>query len=54
MANSFYFYAAISAASGVWIYFYVFETKGRTLEEIQELLKGGSAAKGGDVPLEDM
>ena len=40
-AGSFYFYAAVSAASGVWIYFYIFETKGKTLEEIQELLKGG-------------
>jgi len=42
--NVFYFFAAVSAASTAWIYFYIFETKGRSLEEIQELLKGGKAS----------
>jgi hypothetical protein len=39
-AGSFYMYAVISALSAVWIYFFIFETKGRTLEEIQDLLRG--------------
>jgi hypothetical protein len=49
-AGAFYFYAVVSALSGVWIYFFIFETKGRTLEEIQELLKGNKvgAADGTD------
>jgi hypothetical protein len=40
VAGTFYFFAAVCAASFVWIYVYIFETKGRTLEEIQQLLKG--------------
>ena len=40
---TFYFFAAVCAFSFAWIYVYVFETRGRTLEEIQELLKGGQA-----------
>ena len=43
--GTFYFFAAVSAASGLWIWAYVFETKGRTLEEIQELLKGKRAVR---------
>ena len=39
---TFYFFAVICVLSFVWIYVYLFETKGRTLEEIQDLLKGGS------------
>jgi hypothetical protein len=39
-AGSFYMYATVSALSAVWIFFFIFETKGRTLEEIQDLLKG--------------
>ena len=42
-AGSFYFYAAVAVASGIWIQLFIFETKGRTLEEIQELLKGKRA-----------
>jgi hypothetical protein len=40
ISGSFYFYGGVSALSGVWIWMYLFETKGRTLEEIQNLLKG--------------
>ena len=43
--GSFYFFAAVSAASGLWIWAYLFETKGRTLEEIQALLKGEKVAR---------
>ena len=39
-AGAFYFYAAVCVASFLWIYTYMFETKGRTLEEIQRLLRG--------------
>ncbi len=39
-AGSFYFYAGVSVASFLWIYVYIFETKGRSLEEIQRLLRG--------------
>ena len=39
-SGSFYLYAGVCVVSGVWIQRYIFETKGRTLEEIQRLLKG--------------
>jgi hypothetical protein len=39
---TFYFFAVVCVLSFAWIYVYLFETKGRTLEEIQDLLKGGS------------
>lgn len=39
-AGAFYFYAAVCVASFLWIYMFIFETKGRTLEDIQLLLKG--------------
>ncbi len=39
-SGSFYLYAGVCVASGIWIQLYIFETKGRTLEEIQSLLKG--------------
>jgi major inositol transporter-like SP family MFS transporter len=38
-AGSFYFFAACCAASFVWIYFFVFETKGKSLEEIETELR---------------
>ena len=41
----FYFFAAVSFASFLWIYVYIFETKGRTLEEIEDLLRGTPAAR---------
>ena len=40
-SGTFYFFAAVAAGSFFWIWAFVFETKGRSLEEIQELLKGG-------------
>jgi len=39
-APSFYFFSSVCAFSFVWIWLYVFETKGRSLEQIQLLLKG--------------
>ena len=44
--NTFYFFAAICALSFLWIWRYLFETKGRTLEEIQQLLKGEQVDEG--------
>jgi len=38
----FFFFAAVCVASFAWIWLYIFETKGRSLEEIEELLKDGS------------
>ena len=45
-AGSFYFFAALTAGSFLWIYVYIFETKGRTLEEIEDLLRGPKAQQG--------
>lgn len=52
-SGSFYLYAVVSALSAVWIYFFVFETKGRTLEEIQDLLKGVDPSASKAVELEE-
>ena len=38
--GAFFFFAAVSGASFVWIWVYIFETRGRTLEEIEDLLRG--------------
>ena len=38
--GAFFFFAAVSAGSFVWIWAYIFETRGRTLEEIEDLLRG--------------
>lgn len=49
-SGSFFFFAACTAASFVWIWFYVFETKGKSLEEIEDELRracgGGGSADG--------
>lgn len=45
---TFYFFAAVCVLSFAWIHVYLFETRGRTLEEIQELLKGGKAGGAGE------
>lgn len=39
-----WFFAAMCAGSFLWIWRYIFETKGRTLEDIQLLLKGEDPA----------
>nr|CAB3466026.1 unnamed protein product [Digitaria exilis] len=44
MANSFYVFAAFSAASWVFVYVYLPETKGKSLEEIEALFDAGVAA----------
>ena len=38
-AGSFFFFAACCAASFVWIFFFVFETKGKSLEQIEAELR---------------
>ena len=38
--KTFYFFAGICVLSFAWIQRYMFETKGRSLEDIQRLLKG--------------
>ena len=38
-AGSFFFFAACCAASFVWIWFYIFETKGKSLEQIETELR---------------
>ena len=43
----FFFFAAVSLASFVWIWIFLFETKGRTLEEIEDLLRGTPASAKG-------
>lgn len=52
-AGSFFFFGAASALSGLWIARYVFETKGRTLEEIEDLLRGGATGKAAVATLEE-
>lgn len=41
IGGAFLFFAAICAAAFIFIYLYVFETKGKTLEQIEEELKAG-------------
>ena len=43
----FFFFAAVSLASFLWIWVFLFETRGRTLEEIEDLLRGAPAAAKG-------
>ena len=38
--KTFYFFAGVCVLSFAWIQLYMFETKGRSLEDIQRLLKG--------------
>ena len=38
-SGSFFFFAACTAASFAWIFFFVFETKGRSLEQIEAELR---------------
>ena len=38
-SGSFFFFAACTLASFFWIYFYVFETKGKSLEQIETELR---------------
>lgn len=47
VAGSFFFFAAMCVFSFVWIWMYIFETKGRSLEEIEELLRGPAKATSG-------
>ena len=44
----FFFFAAVCVASFGWIWLYIFETKGRSLEEIEELLRDGSRRRGAE------
>lgn len=50
-AGAFYLFAGMCVASFVWIKVYVFETKGRTLEEIELLLKGAKPGPDGTLHL---
>nr|CAB3462184.1 unnamed protein product [Digitaria exilis] len=43
MANSFYIFGAFSAAAWVFVYVYLPETKGKSLEEIEALFDAGAA-----------
>ena len=43
----FFFFAGVCVVSFFWIWVYLFETKGRSLEEIEDLLRGPAAVGGG-------
>jgi sugar porter (SP) family MFS transporter len=46
LAATFWVYAAVCVVGLVWGYFYIPETKGRSLEEIEEYWRGGGTPRG--------